>query len=108
VSTASPSTECLFDGVEYGVDCLVFATGCSKWGRPIRGPRPVRDVRPQTGVVPSPKPLGEGDEDLPRLPEPRLFQTVLHMGMTQTGFAANFTYLLDEQATHVAHLVSQC
>src|SRR5205085_6590174 len=35
------------------------------------------------------------------------FPNCMHMGMTQTGFAANFTYLLEEQAQHVAHLVSQ-
>ena len=29
------------------------------------------------------------------------------MGLTQTGLAPNFTYMLDGQATHIAHVVSE-
>jgi cyclohexanone monooxygenase len=29
------------------------------------------------------------------------------MGLTQTGLAPNFTYMLDGQATHIAHLISE-
>ena len=35
------------------------------------------------------------------------FPNCFHMGLTQTGFAANFTYMLDEQASHVAHVITQ-
>jgi cyclohexanone monooxygenase len=35
------------------------------------------------------------------------FPNCFHMGLTQTGLAPNFTYMLDGQATHIAHVISE-
>ena len=35
------------------------------------------------------------------------FPNCFHMGLTQTGFTANFIDMLDEQSTHVARLIAQ-
>ena len=35
------------------------------------------------------------------------FPNCFHMGLTQTGLAPNFTYMLNGQATHIAHLITQ-
>jgi cyclohexanone monooxygenase len=35
------------------------------------------------------------------------FPNCFHMGLTQTGLTANFTYMLDNQAKHVAALIMQ-
>ena len=91
------------DGVEYEVDCLVFATGFEVGTAYTR--RAQFEMYGRNGVS-----LSEHWAKGMRTFHGFLshgFPNCLHMGMTQTGFAANFTYLLDEQATHVAHLVSQ-
>ena len=36
------------------------------------------------------------------------FPNLFHMGLTQTGLAPNFTYMLDGQATHIGYIVEQC
>jgi hypothetical protein len=35
------------------------------------------------------------------------FPNCFHMGLTQTGLAPNFTYMLDGQATHIAHVITE-
>ena len=35
------------------------------------------------------------------------FPNLFHMGLTQTGLAPNFTYMLNGQADHIAHIVAQ-
>jgi cyclohexanone monooxygenase len=35
------------------------------------------------------------------------FPNCFHMGLTQTGLAPNFTYMLDNQATHIAYVIEQ-
>ena len=35
------------------------------------------------------------------------FPNCFHMGLTQTGLTANFTYMLEMQAKHVAQLITQ-
>jgi hypothetical protein len=35
------------------------------------------------------------------------FPNCFHMGLTQTGLAPNFTYLLEGQAQHMAQLISE-
>jgi cyclohexanone monooxygenase len=91
------------DGVEYEVDCLIFATGFevgtvytqrAQFEMYGRGGVSLSDywakgMRTYHGF------LSHG------------FPNCFHMGLTQTGFAANFTYMLDEQANHVAHLLKQ-
>ncbi len=91
------------DGVEYEIDCLIFATGFEvgtvytqraqfemygRDGMPLSGAW-AKGMRTYHGF------LAHG------------FPNCFHMGLTQTGFAANFTYMLDEQSAHVAHLIKQ-
>ncbi len=91
------------DGVEYEVDCLIFATGFevgtvytrrAQFELYGRGGVPLSDYWAQ-GMKTYHGFLSHG------------FPNCFHMGLTQTGFAANFTYMLDEQATHVAHVITQ-
>jgi hypothetical protein len=35
------------------------------------------------------------------------FPNLFHMGLTQTGLAPNFTYMLNGQASHIAYIVTQ-
>ena len=90
-------------GVEYDVDCLIFATGFevgtvytrrAQFEMYGRGGVSLSDYWAQ-GMRTYHGFLSHG------------FPNCFHMGLTQTGFAANFTYMLDEQATHVAHVITQ-
>lgn len=90
------------DGVEYKVDCLIFATGFevgTAYTRRAEFPIYGRDglsladywskgMRTYHGF------LSHG------------FPNCFHMGLTQTGLTANFTYMLDKQARHVAELIT--
>jgi len=91
------------DGVEYPVDCLIFATGfevgtaytrraeCEVYGR--------GDVALSTYWAQGMKThYGFLSHSFPNL---------FHMGLTQTGLAPNFTYMLDGQATHIAHVIAE-
>jgi len=91
------------DGVEYDVDCLIFATGfevstaytrrteCEVYGR--------NDVTLTDYWADGMKTfhgfLSQG------------FPNCFHMGLTQTGLAFNFTYSLGGQAHHIAYLVKE-
>jgi cyclohexanone monooxygenase len=91
------------DGVAYEVDCLIFATGFevgtaytrrSEFEVYGRGGQKLSDywskgMRTHHGF------LSHG------------FPNLFHMGLTQTGLAPNFTYMLDGQATHIAHLIGE-
>ena len=91
------------DGVEYEVDCLIFATGFevgTAYTRRAefevfgRGGRSLTDhwakgMRTHHGF------LSHG------------FPNCFHMGLTQTGLAPNFTYMLEGQATHIAHVINE-
>ena len=91
------------DGVEYEVDCLVYATGfevdtaytrraeCEIYGR---GGVALTDYWSE-GMKTYHGFLSQG------------FPNLFHMGLTQTGLAFNFTYTLNGQAGHIAHLVKQ-
>src|SRR4029434_9010622 len=93
----------VMEGVEYEVDCLIFATGfevgtaytrraeCEVYGR--------GDVALSTYWAQGMKThYGFLSHSFPNL---------FHMGLTQTGLAPNFTYMLDGQATHIAHVIAQ-
>jgi len=91
------------EGVEYEVDCLIFATGFevgtvytrrAQFEMYGRGGVSLSDYWAK-GMKTYHGFLSHG------------FPNCFHMGLTQTGFAANFTYMLDEQATHVAHVITQ-
>ena len=90
------------DGVEYEVDCLVYATGfetgtaytrrseCELYGRDGKTLSDywLEGMRTFHGC------LSHG------------FPNCFHMGLTQTGVAFNYTYTGSGQAEHIAHLVA--
>ena len=90
------------DGVEYEVDCLIFATGFEVGTAYTR--------RGEFGMY------GRGGESLSDAWTDGMrtfhgflshgFPNCFHMGLTQTGLTANFTYMLDNQAQHVAQLIT--
>ncbi|MGH8006785.1 MAG: flavin-containing monooxygenase [Candidatus Binatia bacterium] len=91
------------DGVEYAVDCLIFATGFEVGTVYTR--RAQFEMYGRNGVS-----LSHYWTKGMRTYHGFLshgFPNCFHMGLTQTGFAANFTYMLDEQANHVSHLLKQ-
>jgi cyclohexanone monooxygenase len=91
------------DGVEYKVDCLIFATGFEVGTAYTR--------RAECEVY------GRGDVALSAYWAQGMkthygflshgFPNLFHMGLTQTGLAPNFTYMLDGQATHIAHVIAE-
>lgn len=90
-------------GVEYPVDCLIFATGfevgtsytrrseCEIYGRDGKSLSDAWSggMRTFHGIV------SHG------------FPNCFHMGLTQTGLAFNYTYTARGQTEHLAHLVSK-
>ncbi len=91
------------DGVEYEVDCLIYATGFevgTAYTRRAefevygRGGRSLSDYWAD-GMKTYHGFLSNG------------FPNCFHMGLTQTGLAPNFTYMLNGQAVHIAHLITQ-
>jgi cyclohexanone monooxygenase len=91
------------DGVEYEVDCLIFATGFevgTAYTRRAefevygRGGLPLSDYWAK-GMKTHYGFLSHG------------FPNCFHMGLTQTGLAPNFTYMLGGQATHIAHVITE-
>ena len=89
------------DGVEYEVDCIIFATGFEvgtaytrRSGYEVvgRGGRTLTDhwaagLRTLHGFY------SHG------------FPNCFHLGLTQNTFTANFPHMLDEQARHIAEVV---
>jgi cation diffusion facilitator CzcD-associated flavoprotein CzcO len=91
------------DGVEYKVDCLIFATGFevgtaytrrSEFELYGRGGQSLSEYWAK-GMKTHHGFLSHG------------FPNCFHMGLTQTGLAPNFTYMLNGQATHIAHVVAE-
>jgi cyclohexanone monooxygenase len=95
-------TGVVVDGVEYQVDCLIFATGFevgtgytrrtefAMYGRDGLSLADywAKGMRTYHGF------LSHG------------FPNCFHMGVTQTAVTANFTYMLTKQAQHVAELIA--
>ena len=91
------------DGVEYAVDCLIYATGFEVGTAYTR--RAEFEVYGRDGLS-----LSDYWADGMKTYHGFLsngFPNCFHMGLTQTGLAPNFTYMLNGQAVHIAHLVSQ-
>ena len=91
------------DGVEYEVDCLIYATGFEVGTAYTR--RAEFEVYGRGGLS-----LSDYWADGMKTYHGFLsngFPNCFHMGLTQTGLAPNFTYMLNGQAVHIAHLVSQ-
>jgi len=91
------------DGVEYEVDCLIFATGFEVGTAYTR--RAEFGMYGRDGVS-----LSDAWAKGMRTFHGFLshgFPNCFHMGLTQTGLTANFTYMLDLQAKHVGQLITQ-
>ena len=88
-------------GVEYELDCLIFATGFEV-SRATYTHQAELDVIGRNGVK-----LGEHWANGMRTYHGLMsygFPNLHHMGFTQTGYTPNFTYQLDKQAQHLATL----
>ena len=109
VDTKGRGVECVtetavvVDGVEYEVDCLIYATGFEVGTAYTR--RAEFEVYGRDGLS-----LSDYWADGMKTYHGFLsngFPNCFHMGLTQTGLAPNFTYMLNGQAVHIAHLITQ-
>jgi cation diffusion facilitator CzcD-associated flavoprotein CzcO len=91
------------DGIEYELDCLVFATGFEVGTDYTR--RAACDLRGRDGLMLSEK-WGRKVATFQGLLS-RSFPNVLFMGGIQSGVSPNFTELYNEQSQHVAYVVSR-
>jgi cyclohexanone monooxygenase len=91
------------DGIEYEVDCLIFATGFEVGTAYTR--RAEFEVYGRGGMSLSDY-WAKGMKTFHGFLS-HGFPNLFHMGLTQTGLAPNFTYMLNGQATHIAHVVAQ-
>ena len=88
-------------GVEYKVDCIVFATGFEVGTAYTR--RAESTVYGRDGLSLAAY-WADGMKTFHGFLS-HAFPNCFHMGLTQTGLTANFTYMLNKQALHVAHLI---
>ena len=89
------------NGVEYEVDCIIFATGFEV-SRATYTHQAELEIFGRDGVK-----LGDYWKDGMRTYQGFMahgFPNCYHMGFTQTGYTPNFTYMLDNQAKHLAKL----
>ena len=91
-------------GVEYPLDCLIFATGFEVSTDFSR--RSGFEVRGVDGTVLADK-WAEGMSTLHGL-HSRGFPNCFVLSHAQSGMSANFPHMLGEQARHLAHIVSSC
>jgi cation diffusion facilitator CzcD-associated flavoprotein CzcO len=91
------------DGITYEVDCLIFATGFEVGTAYTR--RAEFEVYGRGGMSLSDS-WANGMKTFHGLLS-HGFPNCFHMGLTQTGLAPNFTYMLDGQATHVANVIAE-
>ncbi|MCK9991837.1 MAG: hypothetical protein Dbin4_00357 [Alphaproteobacteria bacterium] len=92
----------VYDGVEYEVDCIIFATGFEV-GTAYTN-RSGYDIVGRRGIT-----LSTKWADGPRTYHGFFsngFPNCFFMGMIQTGMTANFTHMLNEQANHIAYVVN--
>ncbi len=93
----------VYDGVEYEVDCIVFATGFEVGTSYTR--RSGYDLVGRDGVTLSDK-WSQGLSSFYGL-HSRGFPNCFIMGGGQSGFTANYPHALDEQSQHIAWLLAQ-
>jgi cation diffusion facilitator CzcD-associated flavoprotein CzcO len=91
----------VFDGIEYEVDCIIFATGFEvgtaytrRAGFEIHG----RDGKTLT------EHWSSGLRTLHGF-YAHGFPNCFHMGVSQNGFTANFPHMLDEQSGHIVAMI---
>ena len=91
----------VYDGVEYEVDCIIFATGFEVGTAYTR--RAGFEVYGRDGV-PLTDHWANGMKTLHGFYS-HGFPNCFHLGLTQNALTANFPHMLEEQAQHVAELV---
>jgi cyclohexanone monooxygenase len=91
------------DGKEYKLDCLVFATGFEVGTSYAR--RSGYEIRGRSGVTLSDK-WADGAVTLHGM-HMNGFPNCFIMSTIQAGFTANYPHALNEQAKHVAYIVSR-
>jgi len=96
-------TAVVVDGVEYEVDCIIYATGFEVGTAYTR--RSEFEVFGRGGVSLTDY-WAKGMKTYHGFLS-HGFPNLFHMGLTQTGLAPNFTYMLNGQADHIAHIVAQ-
>ena len=92
------------NGVEYEVDCLIFATGFEV-GRTTYTKQAELEVIGRDGVSLGDY-WGRGMRTFHGI-HSHGFPNCFHMGFTQTGAVPNFTYMLDNQAQHIAAVMGE-
>ena len=90
-------------GVEYALDCLIFATGFEVGTAYTR--RAGYEIVGRGGVVLSRR-WAEGVRSLHGM-HSHGFPNCFIMGPQQAGFTANYPHLLAEQSQHIAHIVQR-
>jgi cyclohexanone monooxygenase len=91
----------VFDGVEYEVDCIIFATGFEVGTAYTR--RAGFEVYGRGGKTLTEHWTG-GLKTLHGFYSSG-FPNCFHMGLTQNAITANFPHMLEEQARHIADLI---
>ena len=92
----------VFDGQEYPVDCIIFATGFEVGTDYSR--RAGYQIHGVDGVSVSQK-WTDGLATFHGM-HSRGFPNSFFFGPAQSGFTATYTYSLDEQSVHLAHILS--
>ena len=91
------------NGVEYELDCIIFATGFEVGTAYTR--RAGYDITGKGGQTLSEK-WADGPRTLHGF-QTNGFPNCFFMGVTQGGFTANFPHMLNEQSLHIAYMISQ-
>jgi cation diffusion facilitator CzcD-associated flavoprotein CzcO len=91
----------VFDGIEYPVDCIIFATGFEVGTAYTR--RAGFEVVGRGGRMLT-EHWAQGVKTLHGFYS-HGFPNCFHMGITQNGITANFPHMLDEQARHIAEVI---
>ena len=91
------------NGVEYELDCIIFATGFEVGTAYTR--RAGYDITGKGGQTLSEK-WADGLRTLHGF-QTHGFPNCFFMGVTQGGFTANFPHMLNEQSLHIAYMIGQ-
>jgi len=92
------------NGVEYELDCIIFATGFEVGTEYTR--RAGYDLIGREGVKLSEK-WSEGIKTLHGL-HTQGFPNMFIISNAQSGFTVNFPHAMDEQAKHISYIVDKC
>jgi len=93
----------VFDGIEYSVDCIVFATGFEVGTAYTR--RAGYEIVGRGGRTLS-EHWADGYRTLHGFYS-HGFPNCFHLGVMQNTFTPNFPHLLQEQASHIAHVIRE-